>query len=439
MARNGVTMVCRSCGYQSAKPYGRCPQCGTWDSFEAVTAEPVRGRGKRGAAELVALAEVESAGERRIPSGIGELDRVLGGGWVPGAAVLLGGEPGVGKSTLLLQAASVLAGRGQSVVYVAGEESVAQVRLRADRLGGPGAVQVTRSTDLNELVALIEETAPGLVAVDSIQSIDAGLGGSPGSVVQVREATARLVEAAKTAGSVLALVGHVTKSGAIAGPKVIEHAVDVVAQLDGAGSFRLLRGLKNRFGPTDEVGVFEMTAAGLAEVDDPSQALLGERVNAPGSVLVATLEGVRPVLVEVQALATKAVYGVARRVVNGLDSRRAEMILAVLERRLELPLGSMDVHLNVAGGLRLDDPGADLAVAMAVLSTVEGVTLDAQIAFFGEVGLAGEVRRVAATAARVAEARRAGIRRILGPAGPESVRTVLEAWELARAGFERRA
>jgi len=437
MARKSVTMVCRSCGYRSPKPYGRCPQCGTWDSFEAVSAAPARGKRKQVAAEVVALAGVQSAGEQRRPSGIGELDRVLGGGWVPGAAVLLGGEPGVGKSTLLLQAARVLAERGGGVVYVAGEESLAQVRLRADRLGGPGPVQVTRSTDLDSLLALIEAEAPDLVAVDSIQSIDAGVGGSPGSVVQVREATARLVEAAKANGSVLALIGHVTKSGAIAGPKVIEHAVDVVAQLDGAGTFRLLRGLKNRFGPTDEVGVFEMTGAGLVEVDDPSQVLLGERVNAPGSVMVATLEGVRPILVEVQALATKAIYGVPRRVVNGLDPRRAEMILAVLERRLDLPLASLDVHINVAGGLRLVDPGADLAIAMAVLSAVEGVTLEASMAFFGEIGLAGEIRRVPATSARIAEARRAGLHRVVGPAAPESARTLLEAWELARADHRR--
>ena len=442
MARVATSYVCRSCGARSAAPMGRCPHCGAWDSLEAAAPEaaPRRTRAATGhALRPVPLDEVTDAAMLRYPTGDDEVDRVLGGGWVVGSAVLLAGEPGIGKSTLLLQLARHAGRAGKTVLYVAGEESLAQVKLRADRLGLGGAMALTRETDARALAEHLRAEAPDLVIVDSIQTLVADDGAVPGSLTQVRDATALLVEAAKIGGSTLVLIGHVTKQGAIAGPKVIEHVVDATIALESAAGLRVLRAIKNRFGPAGEVGVFEMTHDGMQAVGNPSEAFLAERPHGvPGSVVVAALEGQRPLLLEVQALASKSPYASPRRVVQGLDPRRVDVVLAVLERRLELPLAALDVFVNVAGGLRLTDPGADLAVAVAVVSAVTNRPVPERTALVGEIGLAGEVRSVSQLARRLEEARRADHPLLVGPASRElehGVRTLREAldriWEPA--------
>lgn len=440
MARVATSYVCRTCGARSAAPMGRCPQCGAWDSLEAALPEPDArrpGTSSGRAVRPVALDEVSDAAMVRYPTGDEEVDRVLGGGWVVGSAVLLAGEPGIGKSTLLLQLARHAGRAGKAVLYVAGEESLAQVRLRADRLALGGSMALTRETDARALADYLRAEAPDLVIVDSIQTLVADEGAVPGSLTQVRDATALLVEAAKAGGSTLVLIGHVTKQGAIAGPKVIEHVVDATIALESAAGLRVLRAIKNRFGPAGEVGVFEMTSDGMQAVPNPSEAFLAERPHGvPGSVVVAALEGQRPLLLEVQALASKSPYASPRRVVQGLDPRRVDVVLAVLERRLDLPLAALDVFVNVAGGLRLTDPGADLAVAVAVVSAVTNRPVPERTALVGEIGLAGEVRSVSQLGRRLEEARRADHPRLVGPASRElgdGVSTLREAldriWE----------
>lgn len=417
MAKLTAVFVCGHCGARSPGPLGRCPRCGTWGSVgeEAPAATP-----RRTAPSLrsVRLRDVSDLGVARAPSGLGEVDRVLGGGWVAGSAVLLAGEPGIGKSTLLLQLADAAARAGRRAVVVCGEESPAQVKLRAQRLGVTADVELLRSTDAHAIGAFLVDEAPALVIVDSIQTLTVDDASAPGSLTQVRDATALLTQAAKSSGSVLVLIGHVTKQGSIAGPKVVEHVVDVTLALESAAGFRVLRGIKNRFGAAGEVGVFEMTDAGMRPVLNPSDAFLAERpLGVPGSVVVAALEGQRPLLVEVQALASASPFSTPRRVVQGLDPRRVDLVLAVLERRLELPLAGLDVFVNVAGGLRLTDPGVDLAVAAAVASAVTNRPVGADTAVFGEVGLAGELRSVAQGARRAAEAGRAGHPDVVGPRG----------------------
>jgi len=380
------------------------------------------------------LGDVTDLGVARLPSGLDEVDRVLGGGWVAGAAVLLAGEPGIGKSTLLLQLADAAARAGRRAVVVCGEESPGQVKLRAVRLGVADAVEVLRSTDAYAIADFLATEAPALAIIDSIQTLTVEDGAAPGSLTQVRDATALLSQAAKSSGSTLVLIGHVTKQGAIAGPKVVEHIVDATLALESAAGFRVLRGIKNRFGPAGEVGVFEMTDAGLRPVANPSDAFLAERpVGVPGSVVVAALEGQRPLLVEVQALASASPFATPRRVVQGLDPRRVDLLLAVLERRADLPLAGLDVFVNVAGGLRLTDTGADLAVATAVASAVTNRPLAAGTAVFGEVGLAGELRSVAQGVRRTAEAVRAGHRDVVGPRGGGDAPTWRAVGDLAAA------
>jgi DNA repair protein RadA/Sms len=413
-----AVFACSHCGARSPGPLGRCPRCGTWGSVaeEAPAAATARraGLGLRS----VRLRDVSDLGVARAPSGLGEVDRVLGGGWVAGSAVLLAGEPGIGKSTLLLQLADAAARAGRRAVVVCGEESPGQVKLRAQRLGVTADVELLRSTDAHAIAAFLVDEAPALVIVDSIQTLTVDDASAPGSLTQVRDATALLTQAAKSSGTVLVLIGHVTKQGSIAGPKVVEHVVDVTLALESAAGFRVLRGIKNRFGAAGEVGVFEMTDGGMRPVLNPSDAFLAERpVGVPGSVVVAALEGQRPLLVEVQALASVSPFSTPRRVVQGLDPRRVDLVLAVLERRLELPLAGLDVFVNVAGGLRLTDPGADLAVAAAVASAVTNRPVAADTAVFGEVGLAGELRSVAQGARRAAEAGRAGHPDVVGPRG----------------------
>jgi DNA repair protein RadA/Sms len=390
-------------------------------------------------ADVQALADVDQAELLRVPSGDDEVDRVLGGGWVSGSVLLLAGEPGIGKSTLLLQLTHLAAAAGRTTLYVAGEESPAQVRMRAERLGVAGGVQVTREIDARRVAAFLRAEPPHLAIVDSIQTLLSEDGATPGTLTQVRDSTALLVAAAKETGTTLVLIGHVTKQGSIAGPKVVEHMVDATLALESAAGFRVLRALKNRFGPAGELGVFEMAGDGMRQVPNPSQAFLSERPQGvPGSVVAAALEGQRPLLLEVQALAAKTPYASPRRVVQGLDSRRVDVVLAVLERRLELPLASLDVFVNVAGGLRLTDPGTDLAVALAVYSAVTNRALPERTAVVGEVGLAGELRAVPQLARRRSEASRAGFDNILEPAsdapGSGACRSLREAIELTWKG-----
>jgi len=438
MARTLTKYACSSCGYQSAKPLGRCPNCQAWNSFEEVESAPARSSGSslggayggvRGG-KLTPLSSVGRREEPRLPSGIPELDRVLGGGLVAGGVTLIGGEPGIGKSTLLLQVADRMAEGGQGVLYVAGEESLEQIRLRADRLGVKNDLQMTRDTRADHVAALMAEHRPALCIVDSIQTVQVEGDGAPGGVAQVREGTSVITRAAKETGTATVLVGHVTKEGTVAGPKVMEHIVDTTVFLESVGQYRLLRSVKNRFGQAGELGVFEMREVGLVAVENPSAAFLAERpVGVPGSVVAATVDGQRPMLLEVQALAAKTPFPNPRRVVVGLDPRRVDVVLAVLERRLDLTLGGLDVFVNLAGGLKVPDPGLDLAVALAVYSAVVGKPLPQDVAVFGEVGLAGEVRTVGSALRRAEEAERAGYARLVMPPGVrgDGVRSVEDA------------
>ncbi len=415
MAREKARFVCAECGAVTAKWLGRCESCGAWNSLaEEAPASPAsvpRGRAARVA--FVGLAG-EAEPPPRVPSAMAELDRVLGGGFVPGSAVLVSGDPGIGKSTLMLQAAAALARAGRRVLYISGEESVAQVRLRARRLGLESApLGLAAATALADIAAALEaERDAALVVIDSIQTMWLEtLDSAPGTVSQVRASAFELVRLAKSVGFALVLVGHVTKDGAIAGPRVLEHMVDAVLYFEGdrGHQFRILRGVKNRFGATDEIGVFAMTDRGLAEVANPSALFLAERRgNVAGSAVFAGLEGTRPVLLEVQALLGAEAAGPPRRAVLGWEGGRLAMLLAVLEARCGLRLAGRDVFLNIAGGLKVTEPAADLAVAAALISAAGGVPVDPGMVFFGEVGLSGEVRQVAQAEARLKEAAKLG-------------------------------
>jgi len=418
---------CQSCGHSEPKWLGRCPLCQEWSSLveelEAATVRP-SATGVADGRAPVAISEAAeiSAGDRRT-TGIAELDRVLGGGMVDGCLVLLGGDPGVGKSTLLVQALAGLCGGG-SVLYATGEESIAQTALRARRVGAASAgLTVVAETDIERILghanALAHEAGQAVLAVDSIQTVyTSALDSIPGSLAQVRECAGRLMQFAKTTGTPTIIVGHVTKDGAIAGPRTLEHLVDVVLQLEGdGGPYRILRAHKNRFGSTQEIGVFEMRGAGLTEVQNPSAHLLAERpVGAPGSIVVASVDGARPLLVEVQALVAPASAGIGRRTAAGVDGNRVALLLAVLAQRAGCNVLDRDVFVNVAGGLRLGEPAIDLGIACAVASSARGRALDAHTVVFGEVGLAGEIRAVPLCDQRLAEAARLGFRRAIIPA-----------------------
>ncbi|HTU53205.1 MAG TPA: DNA repair protein RadA [Acetobacteraceae bacterium] len=416
MAKATTRFVCQSCGAVSARWVGRCEGCGEWNTLaeEAVASRPAT---KRTAATGRAVSFVPLAGESapspRTRTGIAELDRVLGGGLVPAAAVLVGGDPGIGKSTLLLQAAAAVARAGRRVLYVSGEESIEQVRLRAERLGLSDApVELAASIDVGEIAPALERSGAALVVIDSIQTMWLeAVESAPGTVNQVRSSGFELTRLAKSSGFSLVLVGHMTKDGAIAGPRVLEHMVDAVLTFEGdrGHQFRILRAVKNRFGATDEIGVFEMTDRGLAEVANPSAIFLAERRgNVAGSAVFAGIEGTRPVLLEVQALLAPGGGGAPRRAVIGWDGGRLAMLLAVLEARAGLSLSGADVYLNIAGGLRISEPAADLAVAAAVVSAATSVPTAADTVYFGEVGLSGEVRQVAQAEARLKEAAKLG-------------------------------
>jgi DNA repair protein RadA/Sms len=393
------------------------------------------GRGSAKALRPVPLSAVEAPAVERLRTGIGELDRVLGGGLVPGSLVLIGGSPGIGKSTLTTSALGNLAAEGRRVLYVSGEESAAQVRLRAERLGEPAlAVPIVAETDLEAVVATIEAERPLACVVDSVQVLyDAAFSGSPGSVGQVREVAGRLMRVAKRRGTAIVLVGHVTKEGALAGPRVLEHLVDCVLSFEGERerTYRTLRALKNRFGSTNEVGVFEMCEDGLVEVADASARFVAEATRAPGSLVLCAMEGSRPLLVEVQALVAPTELVPPRRVANGVDRNRLALVLAVLARHAGLALGSSDVFVSVAGGVRVDEPGADLAVALALASAARGIALGEEgrpLAAFGELGLTGELRHAAHADRRLAEARKFGLGPVLAPGdGPADLRAALGA------------
>jgi DNA repair protein RadA/Sms len=456
LARSSSAHVCSACGHEEPRWHGRCPGCGEWNTL----VEEVRARGSAprhpagGAAAVpVALGDVKAPDVPRLATGIGELDRVLGGGIVPGSVILLGGPPGIGKSTLTNMVLGNLAGAGRRTLYVSGEESTAQVALRAQRLAGAAlAVPAVAETDLDNVLALLERERPEVCVIDSVQTLDAReLTSAAGSVGQVREVAARIVGVAKRRRIAVLLVGHVTKDGALAGPRVLEHLVDCVLAFEGERerSYRTLRAIKNRFGSTNEAGVFEMRQGGLVEVLDASARFVKGATRAPGSVVLAAMEGSRPLLVEVQALVSPSDLVPPRRVVNGLDRNRLALVLAVLARHGGVALGGSDVFVNVVGGVRVDEPGADLAVALAVAGAARGVTLGpadapAPMAAFGELGLTGELRWVAHPERRIAEARRFGLDPVIAPRGTEAtevatLRGALEAAFVAPARIARAA
>ncbi len=428
VAREKTLFACQNCGYQTPKWMGRCPDCGQWESLveeriEAPKRSAMSGRGGRDEPP-VPLSEIVPGAEERRRTGIGELDRVLGGGLVGGSAILVGGDPGIGKSTLVLQAASALTAAGARVLYVSGEESAQQIRMRADRLAVRGsAVWVLCETSLERILEEAQKLEPEIIAVDSIQTVFTGeLASAPGSIGQVRESAARLVSFAKQSGAACFLVGHVTKEGFLAGPRVLEHMVDTVLYFEGdrGHAFRVLRAVKNRFGSTNEIGVFEMKDSGLAPVLNPSELFLAERpVGVSGSVVIASIEGTRPILVELQALVTPAAFGTPRRTTLGIDPNRVALLVAVLEKKVGLHLTGQDIFLNVAGGFRIEEPAADLGTIVAVASSFLDRPVDPATLVVGEVGLAGEVRAVTQAEMRVREAEKMGFRRCILPGSSE--------------------
>jgi DNA repair protein RadA/Sms len=444
--RPATIFSCAACGATSPKWHGQCPGCGEWNTLVEERAPAARIGGSRKAGgpppRAVPLRDVAAERVPRLTTGIGELDRVLGGGLVPGSLVLLGGSPGIGKSTLTNMALGHLAGAGRPTLYVSGEESAAQIRLRAERLGADALeVPVLAETDLDTVLDVLRAERPAACVIDSVQTLSsAALDSAPGTVGQVREVASRIAEVAKRSGTAVLLVGHVTKEGALAGPRVLEHLVDCVLQFEGERerTYRTLRALKNRFGSTNDVGVFEMRERGLAEVLDASARFVGEATQAPGSVVLAAMEGSRPLLVEVQALVSPSELVPPRRVANGIDRNRLALVLAVLGRHAGVGVGSADVFVNVAGGVRVDEPGADLAVALAVASAQRGAPLgggEQPIACFGEVGLTGELRSVAHPDRRRAEAAKFGLKTVIAPGdGVATVRQALRAALPAAAG-----
>jgi DNA repair protein RadA/Sms len=419
VAKPAIKHACTECGYTAGRWLGRCPGCGEYNTLveelPAVAALADRAR------PLLRLVEVEAEESDRISTGVPELDRVLGGGLVPASLVLVGGEPGVGKSTLLLTALREISATREALL-ITGEESAAQVKLRAERLGGAGNVRILAETELETVCATLERERPAVCVIDSIQTLySSEIGSAPGSVAQVREAAGRLLRVSKESGVATFLVGHVTKDGAVAGPRVLEHLVDCVLQFEGDRyhEHRILRAVKNRFGSTNELGVFEMTGAGLVGVPDPS-ALFGKtEPGEVGAAVACALEGTRPILLEVQSLVAPTDLAMPRRVGTGVDPKRLAMIVAVLSRHAGIPLGQADVYVNVAGGVRIDEPGADLAIALAIASAARGVPVHEGLASFGEVGLTGRLRPATQAERRQDECAKLGLHAVLAPAGTQ--------------------
>src|SRR5438105_1348615 len=426
MAKVAVQHACTECGYAAARWFGRCPGCGAFGTL-VEEASPAAAGSVREPRPVLRLVDVEAEEAERIPTGVPELDRVLGGGIVPASLVLVGGEPGVGKSTLLLSALAAISRGGRRALLVTGEESTAQVKLRAARLGGAEAVEILAETELEAVCAVLERERPTVCVIDSVQTLySAELGSAPGSVAQVREAAGRLLRVAKECGVATFLVGHVTKDGSVAGPRVLEHLVDCVLQFEGDRyhEHRILRAVKNRFGSTNEIGVFEMTGAGLVGVPDPSALFGRTEAGEVGAAVACTLEGTRPLLLEIQALVAPTDLAMPRRVGTGVDPKRLAMIVAVLSRHAGLPLGAADVFVNVAGGVRIDEPGADLGIALAIASAAKGVPVREGLAAFGEIGLTGRLRPATQPDRRLEECRKFGCETVFGP-GSETIRQAL--------------
>lgn len=413
---------CQNCGHEESKWLGQCPMCKEWNTFVEEKVVPAKGSVAKQArsAEVVALSSVQTDSEERIKTKIEELDRVLGGGIVPGSLILVGGDPGIGKSTLLLQVCQRLSGEKRNVLYISGEESLKQIKLRAQRMGEfTDELYLLCETNLEIIRSVIEQKRPDVVIIDSIQTMySEEVGSAPGSVSQVREATNVYMQLAKGLGISIFIVGHVTKEGTVAGPKVLEHMVDTVLYFEGDrhASYRILRGVKNRFGSTNEIGVFEMRQSGLAEVENPSEFMLnGKPENASGSVVACSMEGTRPILIEIQALVCQSNFGMPRRTATGTDYNRVNLLMAVLEKRLNMPLSNYDAYVNIAGGIKMNEPAVDLGIVMAVASSYKNRPIDEKTIVFGEVGLSGEVRAVNMPEQRVAEAKKLGFETCIVP------------------------
>lgn len=431
MAKSKTVFFCKECGFESAKWLGQCPGCKEWDTF---TEEPVIKKSTKTSAALVKreperISDIKAETEYRTLSGIEELDRVLGGGIVHGSLVLVGGDPGIGKSTLLLQMCKEITAKALKVLYISGEESLGQIKMRAERLGVfEGELMLLCETNLGFIEDAIHKYKPEIVVIDSIQTMSKDeVNSAPGSVSQVREATATLMQIAKGSGISIFIIGHVTKEGVVAGPRVLEHMVDTVLYFEGDNyaAYRVLRAVKNRFGSTNEIGVFEMQGSGLAEVKNPSEFMLkGRPEGEPGSVVAASIEGTRPILIELQALVCRTNFNMPRRTAAGTDYNRVNLLMAVLEKRAGIQLSDCDAYVNVAGGMRITEPALDLAVVTAILSSYKNIALDNKTALFGEVGLTGEIRAVNMAEQRVAEASKMGFEVcILPQANKERIKT----------------
>ena len=439
MSKDKTVFFCSSCGYEAAKWMGQCPSCKEWNTFKEAPVDKTSGKKQiRRVIDdntIVSVSEVKTEKEDRIKTNISELDRVLGGGIVWGSLTLIGGDPGIGKSTLLLQVCRMLGEQGRDVLYISGEESKAQIKLRADRIGKfSDNVKLYTATNLNDISEVLTQRKPEIAVIDSIQTMYLEeVASAPGSVAQVREATGVLMRLAKGLGISIFIVGHVTKDGNVAGPKILEHMVDTVLYFEGErhASYRILRGVKNRFGSTDEIGVFEMRNEGLAEVPNPSEYMLsGRPVNASGCVVSCSLEGTRPIFVEIQALVTTSGFGIPRRQSTGVDYNRVNLLMAVLEKKMGLPFANCDAYVNVAGGIKVSEPAVDLGLVLSILSSFHNKPVSEDTVAFGEVGLSGEVRSISQAEVRVNEAKKLGFKKCILPASMKKALKNIDGMEL---------
>lgn len=436
-AKKKTVFFCQNCGFESAKWMGQCPGCREWNTFveETITTGTGKEKKKIISSEPVKLSEVSENQKERILTGIGELDRVLGGGVVSGSMILVGGDPGIGKSTLLLQVCQKLSERNKTVLYISGEESLHQIKMRATRIGKfTESLSLLCETNLDSIRTVIEKNKPEVVIIDSIQTMyNEEVSSAPGSVSQVRESTGVLMQIAKGLGVSVFIVGHVTKDGNVAGPRVLEHMVDTVLYFEGDrhASYRILRGVKNRFGSTNEIGVFEMRESGLSEVENPSEYMLnGRPEGASGSIVACSMEGTRPILMEIQALVCKTNFGMPRRTAAGCDYNRVNLLMAVLEKRLGINLSSCDAYVNIAGGIRMNEPAIDLGIVLALVSSYRDIPIGEKVVAFGEVGLSGEVRAVSMSEQRVQECKKLGFEKVIVPKASMSVLKKVEGIQI---------